>query len=1477
MVRDARSRRMRSLLRRGAVWKLALVLALGGAAPLSAATNANGFFDEYLVLGPYQAAGGNPAQAQREQDYLCDGEVSEDDILPEAGMELLLPVASAGDCSGSTPPSLRPVHANVRRGPGGGPLIEQARVNDNDAMNWSTYYAGATNVVAYAWVYVNNLTGATQKLQMGIASDDSIELKVNRERVFSLGIGRGYGGAGTVQNRFPVRLLPGGNLIQIKVFQGSGGWGFRARLERPDPTCTIGATFPVLHEPGVFEIGTEAVPLVDSSTFPTATRTITTTRSGPNDENVRLDVSIAVDARGNPFTLTETFDPGWTASNVTPAATVTPGRIRWSGTGAAVLGYRLTRSDDFLWAAGAIDGELEVAPLTLVVGGAAHAGAGLDSFPREVLITPPFIMDPFGVVQGCNITAEQIQGGWIAGGGVTDANIVPADGLEIDVEYGGDSQAGGLHLALGAAEQGRFWSDPNPSFARARLARVTSSSNDYDFQAAGIFNADPNGAMATLYFYLVNPSASVRHINLFFGSDDSGLIRVNGHAVHVAPECRGFGLLDKVRVALDPGKNLVALYAFENAGGFGVSLRFEDDDFNPLPLRVTLNPAGYDPAARPVRAGAGTLDVRDVLLTPPLAFSGDPCLFSAAQREGGWIHDGAAITDSGIQPFEGMELRPQFGGASQASGLHAGLPAARQAVFWSIPGSPASSNAILARVRRPPANHFNFQHANIYNFDPNNVMNAAYFYVVNPHATSRCYRFTFGSDDVAVVRVNGQLAHVFPGCRGFSFADRFTARMDPGKNLVSIYTFDNTGGWGMGVIVQDEDGAPAQTSLDPAGYSPAGHSDPRSCPAPAPAGIYTSLGFVSQFLVPAQVMETVLVTKSSTIPNAVPEDYITTADGNPPEAATIFEGAAVSPGSSGLITNAVRGAGVCGTTVLVRFDGAGGPFATAGDPGLFDGQRFYSGQFNWSTTLFFFLDNKTAGPKNVYIGFASDDAASLFLNGDLLLEHLVGRGFGGASTIQNGPLEATLARGLNLVQLSFTQGTGGSGARVSVHNDCARTRLLDPDEVEVTLGPRPSLLASRTLGRLDCRLEARVVLSFSVLGGGTAGLELREVLPAGAAGSNPSRGAFDAAGRILSFSGMVSDGDEITYTIRDLLPGETFCDSSANGLPIAGDFSARRSTDFCGDIEEGIYVNCGGGEFIDGEGRVWSGDTLVEPSAFLTGPNVNVADFGSPGTVDLVFDPFIGERLFPAEIFPTERWNNGPIEYTVSGLPAGDYEVVLLFMEGCCSSGCDPNQEDPRVGAGAGGCRVFDVKVNGVFPANPEAPFPAGRDGDKFSQRIAGNNQDRVATHLKATVPAVDGAIVIQLIDLGSGNPPENASIKAFCINRVESAPPVGPRFVRGDVDANGAINLADAIRTLNYLFLGSSEPECLDAADFDDSGGANPTISDAIGLLNWLFLGGRDPARPTPSTAVYAAGDCGVDPTDDDLMGCRRPPQKCQ
>jgi hypothetical protein len=84
------------------------------------------------------------------------------------------------------------------------------------------------------------------------------------------------------------------------------------------------------------------------------------------------------------------------------------------------------------------------------------------------------------------------------------------------------------------------------------------------------------------------------------------------------------------------------------------------------------------------------------------------------------------------------------------------------------------------------------------------------------------------------------------------------------------------------------------------------------------------------------------------------------------------------------------------------------------------------------------------------------------------------------------------------------------------------------------------------------------------------------------------------------------------------------------------------------------------------------------------------------------------------------------------------------------------------------------------------------------------------------------------------------------------------PVFHRGDSDHNGRTELTDAVRILNFLFLGTGVLRCADAADADDNGSLE--LTDAVRILNFLFLGTG--IIPAPGAAGTSA--CGPDKTPD-------------
>lgn len=91
--------------------------------------------------------------------------------------------------------------------------------------------------------------------------------------------------------------------------------------------------------------------------------------------------------------------------------------------------------------------------------------------------------------------------------------------------------------------------------------------------------------------------------------------------------------------------------------------------------------------------------------------------------------------------------------------------------------------------------------------------------------------------------------------------------------------------------------------------------------------------------------------------------------------------------------------------------------------------------------------------------------------------------------------------------------------------------------------------------------------------------------------------------------------------------------------------------------------------------------------------------------------------------------------------------------------------------------------------------------------------------------------------------------------------------FRRGDVNADGSVDLSDAVTILGALFTGTVLSDCEDVVDTNDDGQIN--IGDAVSLLGLLFVGGGPLPPPFPG--------CGPDPTPDELdcaewFGCALP-----
>ena len=344
-----------------------------------------------------------------------------------------------------------------------------------------------------------------------------------------------------------------------------------------------------------------------------------------------------------------------------------------------------------------------------------------------------------------------------------------------------------------------------------------------------------------------------------------------------------------------------------------------------------------------------------------------------------------------------------------------------------------------------------------------------------------------------------------------------------------------------------------------------------------------------------------------------------------------------------------------------------------------------------------------------------------------------------------------------------------------------------------------------------------------------------------------------------------------------------------------------------------LYINCGGATLSEaegntlGDGRTWLGDSEDSPSPFLLTPAASAVDYTAVRrppfqVVDTqLVEPTYVDNSERSSLFATLRENNADIVYSVA-LPQGDYEVTLLFAEGANSQGCE-DLEDPALSARY--CRVSDLYLNDELVADQ---FSMHVEAQRALGNELPNSEYGVAVARGPYTLEGVGQITVRVGDLPGGTTfrPNRAAINGIAIRRSGDAPPpelcgngldddrdgatdcddsdcsedaacqavAGERFVRGDANSDGSINLTDGVIPLLFLFSGGTAPACADAADTNDTG--NIEITDAIIIFSWLFTGGAAPAAPSPESPGYSTADCGADPSADGI-GCERQAAACE
>ncbi len=197
-----------------------------------------------------------------------------------------------------------------------------------------------------------------------------------------------------------------------------------------------------------------------------------------------------------------------------------------------------------------------------------------------------------------------------------------------------------------------------------------------------------------------------------------------------------------------------------------------------------------------------------------------------------------------------------------------------------------------------------------------------------------------------------------------------------------------------------------------------------------------------------------------------------------------------------------------------------------------------------------------------------------------------------------------------------------------------------------------------------------------------------------------------------------------------------------------------------------------------------------------------------------------------------------------------DYVAYKLGVHLPSSTPC-PGGEPPNAPTGLR-ATPGDTRVDLVWSAPTTGPAPGNyaifRDGARVgavsaSQLTYSDTGRTNGTRYCYTVRSIRGAL-------------ESSNSNEDCATPAGGGG--GTLFHRGDSDGSGSIQLTDAVRILNFLFLGTGAIPCEDAADVDDGG--SHALTDAVRILNFLFLGTGVIPSPGPQEP------CGPDPTADAL-----------
>ena len=554
-----------------------------------------------------------------------------------------------------------------------------------------------------------------------------------------------------------------------------------------------------------------------------------------------------------------------------------------------------------------------------------------------------------------------------------------------------------------------------------------------------------------------------------------------------------------------------------------------------------------------------------------------------------------------------------------------------------------------------------------------------------------------------------------------------------------------------------------------------------------------------------------------------------------------------------------------------------------------------------------------AGPdRNVQIGVDSDDSVLVILNNEEVWANSVARGSGACLFRDKSPDQVnypgpiTLLSGQNKLVVKVFEGAGDFNGQLRFEDPNTLQPITDLGISKIPAGLclTPPLKASRDVATHETVSIQHAVFSrwkdgetydvsvaLSDIRAASAGcpapttVKVEEIVPKGWAPSNPS-------------SGGVVAGTKVTW---NLTGGQIAASTLSYKVKAAGTFG---EVSFRGKVSEGgspITSAVGGDSTLQNPGTFTN--LCFIKTWLLLGPYAQPGIVGATpgearirldylcdgaGTTEIAVEPKAGDTVHTSYTPPaggcarsTGIRAGAPTPINPGGIPTwfpwhdaddtinfNDYYGVnldQLMMYAVCYVDVAADQvvdigldSDDSVQVLLDGAEIW---INNVARAQggPNAVVDVIASGAEASL-----NPLTAGRHM-LMVKVFDG-LADHNFRLRFQDPVTGEGVCdgiSICLDpKCADQTPPAKTFHRGDADGNGSLQLTDAVRILNYLFLGSGTIPCFDAADADDNGVLQ--LTDAVRILNYLFLGQGTIPAPGP-----ASGACGPDPTTDDPLDC--------